>query len=111
MHLVRGNVEHNVDFRYETDSYQSMPNRHVQAFLTWQHGRGMSQSTIRRRRISLNSYARFCAPAPMLCTDMQMIEEWLATFSSPRTRHAYRSDLSTYCAWAVKRKLCESNPV
>ena len=71
----------------------------------------MSVHTIKRRRSSLRSFAKWVAPLPIEQADARHVEGWLATFSAPRTRHAYRSDLSAFYQWGVRRKVMPSNPV
>lgn len=73
--------------------------------------RNMSPKTIRRRRASLGALAAFVAPTPLTDATPELIEEWLGTFSSPWTKHSYRSDAASFFAWAVKRKLCAASPL
>ena len=80
----------------------------VDDFLAHLAMRAMSDKTIRRRRSSLRSLARFAHPQPLLEVGAETIEDWLATFSAPRTRHAYRSDVAAFFDWAAKRRLATS---
>lgn len=80
-------------------------------FSDWQQGRGFTAATVKRRNTAVKSFATWCAPMEITEAVFTDVEEWLAGFSSPRTRHAYRSDLNCFYRWAVKRKLCASNPV
>lgn len=70
--------------------------------------RAMSPKTIKRRRSSLRSLERWAHPQPLLQVGAETIEEWLATFVAPRTRHAYRSDVAAFFDWASKRRLAVS---
>jgi integrase len=83
----------------------------IEAFTTYQRGRAFSPHTIRRRRTSLSSAAAYSSPLPLIAITAELVEEWLGTFSSPRTKHAYRSDLSAFFIWAVKRQLVETSPM
>lgn len=73
--------------------------------------REMSPKTIKRRRTTLRSLERWLDPMPIIDADAERLEEWLATFASPRTRHAYRSDCAAFFGWALKRKLVAANPM
>jgi integrase/recombinase XerD len=85
--------------------------RALQAFETWMQGRALSAQTIKRRRTSLRGFTRHMAPAGLDAATTADVEEWLLTFSAARTRHAYRSDLSAFYKWAVRREVMPSNPV
>lgn len=80
-------------------------------FTEWMKTRGMSPATIKRRRSSLSAFARWVAPLRITDADGDHVETWLSTFTNARTRHAYRSDLSAFYQWGVKRKVVRSNPV
>ena len=80
-------------------------------YLTHITGRSFSPFTIRRRKSSLTGFARWVAPVNLLDADGEMIEEWVSLFVAARTRHAYRSDLSAFFGWAVRRRLVTRNPV
>lgn len=82
----------------------------VEAFSTYQRTRGFSENTIRRRELSVAMFARFIAPMPLAAATTELIDEWLGTFASPRTRHAYRSDVRVFYTWASKRNLVDGNP-
>lgn len=81
------------------------------AFTTWQQTRGFSAATTRRRMSSLGRFALWCLPCPLDRVTPEMVEEWVGSFRTPATRHAYLSDLSAFYAWAVKRRLCKASPV
>ena len=82
----------------------------VLAFRRYQCTRGLARATIERRAASLKGFAASIAPMPLLEAEPDLIDDWLATFKSPATRRAYRSDLMAYYTWAAKRGLC-TNPV
>jgi integrase len=87
-----------------------MPNIRT-LFATWQTGRGLSPLTVARRTGTLRAFTVHCDPMPITSAVFTDVEEFLARFPSPRTRHAYRSDLNVFYRWAVKRHLCATNPV
>ena len=83
----------------------------LDAFERYMAARSMAVTTLKRRRSSLGGFAHFLAPMSILEANGLDIEEWIGTLRAPRTRHAYRSDLSAFYAWAVRRKLVAANPV
>jgi integrase len=82
----------------------------IDRFSNYQTMRGMSPLTVRRRRMTLEAFARFVEPATLGDVDLSHIEEWLSTKPAVRTRHAYRSDLRVFYDWAVKRNMLTANP-
>jgi integrase len=80
-------------------------------FQDWMTTRGMSPMTLKRRRSSLWSFSRWIAPMPITLTEAEHVESWLSTFTNPRTRHAYRSDLAAFFDWARRRKLIAADPM
>jgi integrase len=50
------------------------------------------------------------SPADMLAATSQDIEDWLGSFTSPRTRHAYRSDIKCFVHWARRRQIVSHDP-
>lgn len=86
-------------------------NELIELFCAYMAGRSFSPHTIKRRTSSLSSFARFIAPMRLEDVESDNVEEWTATLGAARTRHAYRSDLSAFYAWAVKRKVVAVNPV
>lgn len=78
---------------------------------TYQRTRGFSELTIKRRRSTLTRFCRFILPKPLDRAALGDVEEFLAMFRAPRTRHAYKSDLSSFFRWAVTRDLLPTNPV
>lgn len=83
----------------------------IDAFDRYQRGYGCGDNTLRRRRAALTSFVAFLAPAGLEDATSEHVEDWLATKGTPRTRHAYRSDLNVFYEWAVKRHQFTSNPV
>lgn len=83
----------------------------IGAYLSYLALRGMSPATIKRRRSSLNAFARYCHPLCVTDADRDHIEGWLHLFAEPRTRKAYRSDLSDFYQWALRRQQVTTNPV
>lgn len=83
----------------------------VEAFTTYQQSRAFSNNTLQRRRLSLGRFAAHMAPAPITAASAADIDDWVAKLRSARTRHAYRSDLSVFFRWALRRGLVEHNPV
>lgn len=82
-----------------------------EAFTTYQQGRAFSQNTLRRRRVTLARFAKFVAPMSVRDAKAADIDEWLAKLRTARTRHAYKSDLSVFYKWAVRRDLLADNPI
>ena len=80
-------------------------------FSSWQRQRGFSAATIKRRRVSISAFGRWMHPATLAQATTMDVEEWLATFRHPGTRHAYRSDLATFYRWANRRNVLSNNPM
>lgn len=72
--------------------------------------RGLSPATIRRRRDSLGQLARYLHPMRLDQATTEVLEQFLSTKRAARTRHAYRSDMRTFYAWAVTHGQMKSNP-
>lgn len=83
----------------------------IDKFSSYQQARGFSPATIRRRRLTLRAFSRFLDPLTLGDATWTHVEEWLAAKEGVRTRHAYRSDLNVFYAWAVKRDLLDVNPI
>jgi integrase len=81
-----------------------------EVYSTYQQGRAFSPKTIKRRATSLRSLAAFVAPLSVRDASPEDLDVWLSRLGAPRTRHAYRSDVTVFFAWAVKRHLLEHNP-
>lgn len=82
----------------------------IEQFGRYQHGRGFSAATIKRRRLTLTSLQAFLAPKTLAEATTMDLEEFLASKPAARTRHAYRSDLRTFYTWAIKRDLLTTDP-
>ena len=80
-------------------------------FADYQRLREFSRATIRRRATTLRQFALFVAPGDLSSATAEDAQEFLARFPAPRTRHAYRSDLSAFFTWAVRRNLTPHNPM
>lgn len=72
--------------------------------------RNLARSTIKRRRHTLETFARFIDPTPILAATAADVEQYLLTRPSARTRHAYRSDLRMFFSWAVDKELVDQSP-
>ena len=82
----------------------------LDAWLSLQRARNFSPKTLGRRLTSFRSFERFHAPNHVFDATADSCAEWLSTFTSPATRHAYRSDMSQLLLWALKRGLVKANP-
>jgi len=82
----------------------------IETFSDYQRGRGFSRNTVRRRRVSLTSFANHIAPLPLERATQELVEEWVHSFDSPSTKHAYLADLRSFYKWATRRQLCDRNP-
>lgn len=83
----------------------------IEAFTAWQVGRSFAATTVKRRRCSLLLFAKYIRPVTLSDATGPMVEEWLGTYTSARTKHAYRSDLSAFFKWAFRRDLIAANPM
>jgi len=79
-------------------------------FTAYQRGRGFSTATIKRRTNTLRAFAKSLAPSELSDATADDISEFLLRYPSPRTRHAYRSDIATFYKWATRRKLVPADP-
>jgi len=82
----------------------------IDQFASYQRARGFSSDTIKRRTTTLRQFRRLIAPSDFAEATESDIQEFLLRYRSPRTRHAYRSDLATFYKWGVRRNLLPSNP-
>jgi integrase len=80
-------------------------------FDRWMQTRGLAATTRKRRRTSISGFTRWIAPLELTAVEADHVESWLATFTSKRTRHAYRSDLAAFYDWAVRRRVVTANPM
>lgn len=83
----------------------------IDAYAQFQAGRAYSPNTIKRRTLALASFERWLDGVELVAAAPTDIEGWLRTKASPKTRHAYRSDLMGFYDWAVRRGHATVNPV
>jgi integrase len=83
----------------------------IATFESYMHARAFSPHTLERRRVSIGQFARFIHPLSLLDATGPDLEEWLGTKNAARTRHAYRSDLSAFYTWAIRRRLMALSPI
>ena len=83
----------------------------IDRYLDFQRSRSFSAMTVKRRRQALIGFERHLHGVGLLDATAEDVEAWLRTKSSPRTRHAYRSDLAGFYSWAVRRHHATTNPV
>lgn len=82
----------------------------IEQFVKHQQYRGLSRATILRRRNVLGQLAEFLEPLPLERATQTHLEQFIGTKTAPRTKHAYRSDLRVFYAWALSHGLMETNP-
>jgi integrase/recombinase XerC len=83
----------------------------IDAFSKYQFTRGFSFNTVRRRRTALAGFARYMAPQHLVDAVADDADEWLAQWTYPATRAAYRGDLAAFYKWAHRRRIITSNPM
>lgn len=79
-------------------------------FSQYQRGRGFSDKTIKRRQMTLGMLARTVEPRGLLDLELMELERFVLSFNTPRTRHAYRSDVRMFYRWALRWGFTEVNP-
>lgn len=82
----------------------------IDQFVQHQRYRGLSTATIRRRRDVLRQFARFLHPLGLERATQEHLEAFIGSKTTPRTKHAYRSDLRVFYAWAMSHELVDVNP-
>ena len=82
----------------------------VESFGRYQQARGFSPATVDRRATTLRLFGRFVEPGTVATATYEDVQEFLSRYPSPRTRHAYRSDLATFYKWAIRRSLLNHDP-
>lgn len=83
----------------------------IEQFLNWQTGVcSWSPATVRRRSKTLRAFAAHVAPAELADATLADVESFLAARPSASTRHAYRSDLRVFYAWALERGHVDHDP-
>jgi integrase len=83
----------------------------IEMYLAYILLRGMAKTTLKRRRSSLRAFARYLHPLCITNADRGHVEDWLTLFGEASTRKAYRSDLSDFFQWGVRRDVMSRNPV
>lgn len=84
--------------------------RMIEQFSKHQEARGFSPRTVKRRAFTLGQLQRLLDPASLADATADDLAAFIAAKPSPRTRHAYRSDLRVFYSWAVRRKLIATDP-
>lgn len=82
----------------------------IHQFDAHQHVLGFAPKTLARRRGTLRLFAEHLAPRHYNDATVADVEAFLGLYNKPRTRHAYRSDLRVFYAWAVKMGLLDTDP-
>lgn len=82
----------------------------IDQFVKHQQYRGLSASTIRRRRNVLGQLAAHLEPLGLERATRDHLETFIGSKATPRTKHAYRSDLRVFYAWAVSHELMTADP-
>lgn len=82
----------------------------IDQFSRHQASRGFSERTIKRRALTLHQLERIVAPATLAEATGDDLATFLAAKPSPRTRHAYRSDLRVFYTWALRRGYVTADP-
>lgn len=80
----------------------------VDGFSAYQHAGGLAPKTISRRRTTLDGLERLVGD--LLTATPEDIIRYLSTKRSPKTKHAYRSDLIGFYDWAIDRGHATFNP-
>ena len=73
----------------------------VDAYTRYMQSRAMAVGTIRRRRSSLSPFAADVAPRSITAATPADVDDWIAGHRTPRTMHAYRSDLSVFFSFVL----------
>jgi integrase/recombinase XerD len=80
----------------------------VDQFSAYQHAGGLSAKTISRRRTALRGLEQLVGD--LLTATPEDVGRYLSTKPSPKTKHAYRSDLIGFYDWAINRGHARFNP-
>lgn len=83
----------------------------VDSYCDYQRSRGFSPRTVERRRTAIEGFRRHLRPTELHEATAVDVEDWLLTKPSPKTRHAYRSDLRQFYGWGIRRAGFVINPV
>lgn len=83
----------------------------LEGFRSYQMARGFSTATMDRRTSTIRRFVAMIAPVDIRNAVTDDVEVFLNQYRNPRTRHAYRSDLSVFYTWACRRNLIAANPM
>lgn len=86
-----------------------MNNELIAAYSDHQRAGSLSDKTIIRRAATLRTFGRYVTD--LTTADEADVIAWLNTYRSPKTKHAYRSDLMGFYDWLAKRGRIAVNPV
>lgn len=81
----------------------------ITSYVNHQAVRGFSPATLRRRRFTLDQFAKIHTDVAAVTPDD--VEDFLARWTSPASRYAIRSDLNQFYKWACRRGHTDRNPV
>lgn len=82
----------------------------ISAFDRYQALRGFTVKTRRRRAWSLGAFAAHLDPAGFADATGVLVEDFLARWDDPQTRHAVLSDVRALYRWATRRGLLVADP-
>ncbi len=83
----------------------------LHAFDQYQRGRGLADTTRRRRTASLDRFTDFLAPRSITTTRPDDVDQWLAGLNAAGTKAGYYSDLKAFFQWAHRREHVALNPM
>lgn len=86
-----------------------MPAVTLAAFLRHQRLRGLSPRTVERRAWSLGAWVSH-VDGDGLDVPVEVLEDFLARYRTPATRHAVLSDVRALYAWAGRRRMVSADP-
>lgn len=81
----------------------------IEAYGDHQRAGALSPKTIKRRTLTLRGFERLVGD--LTAADTDDVIRFLNSKQSPKTKHAYRSDLMGFYDWAIKRGHVTTNPV
>lgn len=82
----------------------------IKAYSQYQQARGFTTRTITRRATTLRQFHSLLVPGDFSSATDQDVQDFLLRYRNPRTRHAYRSDIRSFYAWAFRRNLLPNDP-
>lgn len=86
-----------------------MNNDLIAAYSDHQRAGSLSEKTITRRASTLRTFGRYVGD--LTTAGEPDVIAWLNAYRSPKTKHAYRSDLMGFYDWLLKRGHIDANPV